>query len=109
MHDVSPSYNGENEGVVALQVQTLLLAPICPHTCEHVWRDTLQQQGTVLTAGWPEAPQPKVALQVCLLPLLFCPHCPLGSSCRLRPCYPSASPRILLHAALLSQPPFQPA
>ncbi|KAL3159318.1 hypothetical protein ABBQ32_011271 [Trebouxia sp. C0010 RCD-2024] len=46
-----------------IKVQTLLLTPICPHTCDHVWRDKLQQQGTVLTAGWPEAPQPKVALQ----------------------------------------------
>ena len=47
-----------------VQVQTLLLTPICPHTCDHVWRDKLQQPSTVLTAGWPKAPQPKAALQV---------------------------------------------
>lgn len=61
-----------------LQIQTLLLTPICPHTCDHVWRDKLQQQGTVLTAGWPEAPQPRVALQVCLSHLSFCACCPSG-------------------------------
>ncbi len=47
------------------QVQTLLLAPICPHTCDHVWRSKLHQQGSVLTAGWPQAPHPNTALQVC--------------------------------------------
>jgi len=50
---------------IALQVQTLLLAPICPHTCEHVWRSKLREKGSVLTAGWPQAPQPNTALQVC--------------------------------------------
>lgn len=49
----------------ALQVQTLLLAPICPHTCEHVWRNKLHEKGSVVTAGWPQAPQPNTALQVC--------------------------------------------
>ncbi len=57
---------GENGN--ALQVQTLLLAPICPHTCEHVWRSKLHEKGSVLTAGWPQAPQPNTALQVCSPP-----------------------------------------
>lgn len=63
---------------LAVQVQTLLLAPICPHTCDHVWRDKLQQPGTVLTAGWPKAPQPKAALQVCLSIPFGLAHCCLS-------------------------------
>ncbi|DBA71743.1 TPA: hypothetical protein ACH3X2_011015 [Trebouxia sp. C0005] len=46
-----------------IKVQTLLLAPICPHTCEHVWRSKLHEEGSVLTAGWPQAPQPNTTLQ----------------------------------------------
>jgi len=45
------------------QVSTLLLAPICPHTCEHVWRKLLRRRGSALTAGWPAAPPPDVALR----------------------------------------------
>jgi leucyl-tRNA synthetase len=45
------------------QVSTLLLAPICPHTCEHVWRNLLRRRGSALTAGWPAAPPPDVALR----------------------------------------------
>ena len=40
------------------QVSTLLLAPIAPHTCEHVWTSVLGRSGTVLTAGWPVLPLP---------------------------------------------------
>jgi leucyl-tRNA synthetase len=39
-------------------VSTLLLAPICPHSCEHVWRDVLGRRGSVLTAGFPAASAP---------------------------------------------------
>ncbi|KAK9806349.1 hypothetical protein WJX72_010942 [[Myrmecia] bisecta] len=46
-----------------IEVQTLLLAPICPHTCEHIWSDLLRREGSVLTAGWPAAPEPDFALQ----------------------------------------------
>ena len=52
---------------IAAQVQTLLLTPICPHTCDHVWRNKLHQKGSALTAGWPQVPQPDTALQVCLV------------------------------------------
>jgi leucyl-tRNA synthetase len=38
-----------------LDVSTRLLAPICPHTCEHVWGTLLQRPGLVLKAGWPTA------------------------------------------------------
>jgi leucyl-tRNA synthetase len=29
-------------------VSTLLLAPICPHTCEHVWSNLLKREGLVV-------------------------------------------------------------
>lgn len=47
------------------QVSTLLLVPICPHSCEHVWRDVLGRRGSALTAGFPapSAP-PDFALKV---------------------------------------------
>ena len=47
-----------------VEVSTLLLAPLAPHTCEHVWRDLLKKEGTVLTAGWPrDAPAPDAVLR----------------------------------------------
>ena len=45
------------------QVSTLLLVPICPHTCEHVWRALLRRPGSALTAGWPAAPEPDYGLR----------------------------------------------
>lgn len=48
---------------LSLQVSTVLLAPICPHTCEYVWGDLLKKEGTVLKAGWPQAQQPDFVLQ----------------------------------------------
>ena len=47
-----------------VEISTLLLAPLAPHTCEHVWRDLLKKEGTVLTAGWPsDAPAPDAVLR----------------------------------------------
>ncbi|KAK9826880.1 hypothetical protein WJX81_003148 [Elliptochloris bilobata] len=46
-----------------LEVSTLLLAPICPHTCEHVWRTLLRRPGSALTAGWPAADEPDYGLR----------------------------------------------
>lgn len=40
------------------QVSTLLLVPICPHSCEHVWRDVLRRPGSALTAGFPAPSAP---------------------------------------------------
>jgi leucyl-tRNA synthetase len=34
-----------------VEVSTLLLAPITPHTSEHVWSNVLKREGSVLTAG----------------------------------------------------------
>lgn len=36
-----------------IEVQTLLLAPICPHTCEYIHGSLLKKEGTVTKAGFP--------------------------------------------------------
>ena len=46
------------------QVATKLLTPICPHTCEHMWRGVLgHKNSSVLTAGFPEGKTTDFALQ----------------------------------------------
>lgn len=35
-----------------IEVQTLLLAPFCPHLCEHIWT-LLGKPGSIMTASWP--------------------------------------------------------
>lgn len=37
-----------------IEVQVLLLAPICPHWAEHIWQDVLGKQGSIMHARWPE-------------------------------------------------------
>lgn len=42
---------------------TRIIAPVCPHTSEHVWRNVLKNDGLVIKAGWPEAPPADFVLQ----------------------------------------------
>ena len=37
-----------------LEVQAVMLSPICPHVCEHVW-SLLGNQGSILHTRWPAA------------------------------------------------------
>ncbi|XP_065870088.1 leucine--tRNA ligase, cytoplasmic-like [Euphorbia lathyris] len=46
-----------------MEVQTLLITPICPHYAEFVWRDILQKPGFVIKAGWPAADSPDLTLK----------------------------------------------
>jgi leucyl-tRNA synthetase len=46
-----------------LEVSTVLLAPICPHWCEHVWGNVLKKSGLVIKAGWPASSKPDLLLQ----------------------------------------------
>lgn len=46
-----------------LEVSTLLLAPVCPHWCEHMWGNVLGKEGLVIKAGWPTAAAPDLMLQ----------------------------------------------
>lgn len=38
-----------------MEVQFVMLAPICPHMCEHVWTNILKKSGSVTRAAWPTA------------------------------------------------------
>ncbi|CAK8697067.1 unnamed protein product [Clavelina lepadiformis] len=50
------SINGMNRQLIMkfIEVQTILLAPICPHVCEHVW-ELLGKGTSIMYAKWPEA------------------------------------------------------
>ncbi|XP_018341238.1 PREDICTED: leucine--tRNA ligase, cytoplasmic [Trachymyrmex septentrionalis] len=36
-----------------IEVQIILLFPICPHVCEYIWGDLLKKDGSILNARWP--------------------------------------------------------
>ncbi|KAL4854122.1 Leucine--tRNA ligase [Chlorella vulgaris] len=46
-----------------IEVSTLLLVPICPHTSEHIWSSLLQKPGLAIKAGWPASGAPNYVLQ----------------------------------------------
>lgn len=46
-----------------MDVQTRLIAPICPHYAEYVWRALLKKDGFVVKAGWPLAESPDLTLR----------------------------------------------
>lgn len=46
-----------------MDVQTRLIAPICPHYAEYVWKELLKNEGFVIKAGWPKADFPNRTLQ----------------------------------------------
>ncbi len=54
-----------NRGLVLryIELSALLLAPITPHTSEHVWGQLLHRPGSVLKAGWPAAAAPDYVMQ----------------------------------------------
>lgn len=57
--------DGMNRALVQryIEVSALLLAPITPHTSEHIWGSLLQKSGSVLKAGWPQAAEPDFIMQ----------------------------------------------
>ena len=36
-----------------IQWQIIMLSPICPHLCEHLWRNSLKEKGSVMHAQFP--------------------------------------------------------
>ncbi|XP_011877441.1 PREDICTED: leucine--tRNA ligase, cytoplasmic isoform X2 [Vollenhovia emeryi] len=36
-----------------IKIQVILLSPICPHVCEHIWSNLLKENGSILNAKWP--------------------------------------------------------
>ncbi|KAK7079178.1 hypothetical protein SK128_001482 [Halocaridina rubra] len=45
-----------------LRTQVLILAPICPHICDYVWRNILGNSTSILHAQWPTTDEPNLAL-----------------------------------------------
>ncbi|CAA7062460.1 unnamed protein product [Microthlaspi erraticum] len=46
-----------------MDVQTRLIEPICPQFAEHVWRELLKKEGSVVKAGWPTSDEPDLVLK----------------------------------------------
>jgi len=36
-----------------IETQVLILSPICPHICEHIWMKLLHKETSILEASWP--------------------------------------------------------
>lgn len=50
-----PYHNAHRDLIVHyITVQAILLSPICPHICEHIWA-MLGHKTSILSATWPEA------------------------------------------------------
>lgn len=45
-----------------LSTQVLILSPICPHICDHIWKNLLGNKSSILHAPWPKASEPDVTL-----------------------------------------------
>ncbi|KAM7535050.1 hypothetical protein Aperf_G00000104543 [Anoplocephala perfoliata] len=41
-----------------IEIQTILLSPICSHICEHIWRNLLKHKESVFKATWPSTVDP---------------------------------------------------
>lgn len=59
------SDDGMNKRLILKYIDwsTRIIAPVCPHTAEHVWRNILKNDSFVIKAGWPEAPPADFVLQ----------------------------------------------
>jgi len=38
-------------------VLSIILSPVCPHICEHLWSEVLQNDGLVVEQLWPKLPE----------------------------------------------------
>lgn len=36
-----------------IELQTILLSPICSHLCEHIWRKLLKHKESIFKGTWP--------------------------------------------------------
>ena len=53
--DTSEKYEGMHVDLVVkfIEVQALMMAPITPHWSEHVWKDLLKKEASIMAARWP--------------------------------------------------------
>ena len=45
-----------------VEVMCVTLSPICPHFCDHLWRNVLRRPGSVMDASWPVVGVPDAAV-----------------------------------------------
>lgn len=45
-----------------LTTQVLILAPICPHVCDYIWRNILGNTKSILHSRWPVTEEPNLTL-----------------------------------------------
>ena len=57
-----------------IRTQMIILAPICPHTADYIWREVLKEEGTVVNASWPEFKVPDDSLTKAADHLMECVH-----------------------------------
>jgi len=68
---------GMHRGLILkyIKTQIILLAPICPHLADYVWREILKEEGSVVNAKWPEyAVGPNDSLTKSADHLMECAH-----------------------------------
>lgn len=110
LHRFSCGPEGMHRGLVEryVEVSTLLLVPITPHTCDHVWTNVLKRGGSVLTAGgwrgpfagvgvggapWGEVRSNAAVGMGCAVAAYCAPAaCSLSQRCFIRPCAPTRPP-----------------
>ena len=43
-----------------IEIQLILLSPICPHICEHIWLNVLKNKASIMNARWPVPSSEKI-------------------------------------------------
>lgn len=57
-----------------IRTQVLMLSPICPHICDHIWKNVLGNSNSILAERWPETGEVDAKLIESSQYLLQCAH-----------------------------------
>jgi len=62
--ELSAAGNGMHRGLIKqyIKTQMIIIAPVCPHIADYVWREVLKEEGSVVNAKWPEYSTPDDSL-----------------------------------------------
>ena len=74
--ELSTAGGGMHSGLIQqyIKTQMILLAPICPHVADYIWREVLKEAGTVINAPWPKYNAPDDSLTKAADHLMECVH-----------------------------------
>ncbi|XP_063692555.1 leucine--tRNA ligase, cytoplasmic-like [Bolinopsis microptera] len=74
--ELSAAGKGMHRGLIKqyIKTQMILLAPVCPHVADYVWREVLKEEGSVVNARWPEYSAPDDSLTKAAAHLMECVH-----------------------------------